>query len=423
MSAYGMGQSNLGSLLRMIQEERAMNPAGMSPAAEQSTPIRESVSTPVMGATSPGTFLVGNIKPEGIDALNASPAAPGAAAPASTIAPANPLATPAPARMGSLAIGGGTPFGNPLGVPAGFAAPAPHGQPQNELSPLSNPLPVQESMPPPANVATPAPAPAPFSAAPTPFNTAPTETPTPDWMSKVSDQGPSVLSDNTQPSSNVLATLPGDEEWAKREKRVAAQTPMMTDAQLNEKLNVGNVLGADTYKPYSSLEGLNMNKGLFDSHLAGFNDLMKQHGNDPRWTDFINTERQNILDTGRQVLAISTALGLPADYDKYVPKLPEATSTAALASTGQPIGTSIGGVPEGYRAPAPHGQPQSQLSPLSHPTASAPSLATAINNSIAEGKKFEKSTKSKSSTGFRSGFSNLGGFSGGGGGGGGGSSW
>jgi len=119
MSPYGFGTSNIGSLLRMIAEERSTNPAAMVPSAETASPVRTATAQPVLGAESPGSTMVGNIKPEGTESMGANPNL-GVSGPA----------VPQPASLGGIAIGGA------IGTAAPSAADVNIGQDSNEFDKL-----------------------------------------------------------------------------------------------------------------------------------------------------------------------------------------------------------------------------------------------------------------------------------------------
>jgi hypothetical protein len=64
MAAYQSSGNDIGSLLRMIAEEKSTQPVGITPQAESGTLMREMVQTPVYTPESSGTARVTSIKPE-----------------------------------------------------------------------------------------------------------------------------------------------------------------------------------------------------------------------------------------------------------------------------------------------------------------------------------------------------------------------
>jgi len=87
-------QSNIGNLLRLIQEEKSTNPAIASPGNEVASPIRDVIQGPIQAPESPGSSRTISARPEGI-------AAPGSETPGQVVAPVAPV--PVAAQAGPVA--------------------------------------------------------------------------------------------------------------------------------------------------------------------------------------------------------------------------------------------------------------------------------------------------------------------------------
>lgn len=133
---YGNGgaTSNIGALLRLIQEEKSQAPVMALPQESPTSPIREAITGPVMSPESPNSARVVSLRPEGVTGAQgpmgasatlpvvpaAAPPPPpipasmpgmpgqqGPATPATPSANAAPQAAAAPSRTGSV-LGAGT---------------------------------------------------------------------------------------------------------------------------------------------------------------------------------------------------------------------------------------------------------------------------------------------------------------------------
>lgn len=92
MPIYSGGAgSNIGTLLRLIQEEKSSNLAALPPAADPNSPIRGTIQQPIKTPESPGSDRVVSLRPEGV--IQSGPAAAPVVAP---VAPVAPVPTPVP---------------------------------------------------------------------------------------------------------------------------------------------------------------------------------------------------------------------------------------------------------------------------------------------------------------------------------------
>lgn len=115
------GGSNIGALLRLIQEDQNQNIAASSPASDPESPLREVIQQPIEAPESPGSERVVSIRPEGAvqsgpQAEAVSPVAPvapgGAPSGGGVVAPIR----PAPV-VSSPSDGGGSPASSPVSAP------------------------------------------------------------------------------------------------------------------------------------------------------------------------------------------------------------------------------------------------------------------------------------------------------------------
>lgn len=95
--------SGIGSLLRLIEEEKANQAANMQANTETGTPLREAVSTPLAGPEDPGTNRVIAMKPEGVIGTEASPVTTQGATPARSMI--GPPQMGGPGEEGILPVG------------------------------------------------------------------------------------------------------------------------------------------------------------------------------------------------------------------------------------------------------------------------------------------------------------------------------
>lgn len=58
--------SNIGTLLRLIQEEQAVNPLNVKPSSDPNSPLRELVQGPLQSPEDPGSSRVVSVRPEGV---------------------------------------------------------------------------------------------------------------------------------------------------------------------------------------------------------------------------------------------------------------------------------------------------------------------------------------------------------------------
>lgn len=91
--------SNIGTLLRLIQEEKSKNIAAIPPQADVESPLRASVQEPIKAPESPGTQRVVSIRPEG--ATMQGPVA------GSDLTPVAPVAAPTPVGPASSPMSNG----------------------------------------------------------------------------------------------------------------------------------------------------------------------------------------------------------------------------------------------------------------------------------------------------------------------------
>lgn len=151
--------NSIGTLLRLIQEEKASNQANVMPGADPSSPIRQTVTEPIRTPESPGSERVVSIRPE--SAIQQGPSGvvapqaigPIVQAPGSVVAPRVPTPVPTPTQpmsqtpSGSTSqpSGGGSPSSSPSSSPtqavAGASTSRPNigtaitSQPQNYRAP------------------------------------------------------------------------------------------------------------------------------------------------------------------------------------------------------------------------------------------------------------------------------------------------
>lgn len=97
MNAYQDISGNIGTLLRLIKEDQSKNPAAISAASDPSSPVRQSVATPLTPVESPNSSLVVGLRPEGV----VSPGTPAT----STVTPGVTAS-----RVGPVSLGGGEEF-------------------------------------------------------------------------------------------------------------------------------------------------------------------------------------------------------------------------------------------------------------------------------------------------------------------------
>lgn len=98
----GTSGGDIGTLLRMIQEEQSSSALATPPAAEPGSPIRELTQGPILAPESPGTSRVASLRPEGI-ASSPVDLQPGSVVP--PVAPVAPVAAPiGPVNPGSPGV-------------------------------------------------------------------------------------------------------------------------------------------------------------------------------------------------------------------------------------------------------------------------------------------------------------------------------
>lgn len=99
---YQGGGNSIGTLLRLIQEEKASNQAIVNPGDDPSSPIRQTVTEPIRSPESPGSERVVSIRPE--SAIQQGPSGvvgpqaigPMVQAPGAVVAPRVPTPVPTP---------------------------------------------------------------------------------------------------------------------------------------------------------------------------------------------------------------------------------------------------------------------------------------------------------------------------------------
>lgn len=113
-TAYQQSQgSDIGTLLRLIQEEKASSILASPPAADPSSPIREQVQGPILAPEAPGGTRNVSIRPEGVGTLGPSgqavgPLVPGASSVVAPRVPVAPTPVPTPTPPGRQQPGGVT---------------------------------------------------------------------------------------------------------------------------------------------------------------------------------------------------------------------------------------------------------------------------------------------------------------------------
>ncbi len=104
---YPQGQSNIGNLLRLIQEDKNQAPAAQIPATDPNSPIRQTIQQPVTSPQSPGSSQIVSLRPEGV--IQQGPQAGGNVVPAAQpIAPTAAPVAPASANF-SRPVGSSSP--------------------------------------------------------------------------------------------------------------------------------------------------------------------------------------------------------------------------------------------------------------------------------------------------------------------------
>lgn len=106
--------NSIGTLLRLIQEEKASNQANVMPGADPSSPIRQTVTEPIRTPESPGSERVVSIRPE--SAIQQGPSGvvgpqaigPLVQAPSAVVAPRGPTPVPTPTQPMSQTPSGST---------------------------------------------------------------------------------------------------------------------------------------------------------------------------------------------------------------------------------------------------------------------------------------------------------------------------
>lgn len=146
---YQAGGGNIGTLLRLIQEEQANNMAAIPPSADVASPIRAAIQQPLKSPESVGTSRIVSGKPEAVTPIETtpqvvaptepvmptpvSPSAPSIASPSAPSAPsvsnsnpspassaprATPVSTPSPAPQAKgVTVSGGTVRGTSTSKP------------------------------------------------------------------------------------------------------------------------------------------------------------------------------------------------------------------------------------------------------------------------------------------------------------------
>lgn len=86
--------SNIGTLLRLIQEDQNKNAASLVPSADPNSPLRGAIQQPLQAPESPGSSRVVSVRPEAVTQQGPQ-ASPTVVAPQAPVAPSAPIA-PAP---------------------------------------------------------------------------------------------------------------------------------------------------------------------------------------------------------------------------------------------------------------------------------------------------------------------------------------
>lgn len=115
--------TGIGTLLRLIQDEKNNSPLAQPPASDVASPVREAVTSPILGSQNPGGTREVSLKPEGAgvtapvmaasqaanpgdNAVNpVAPVAPAGPTPGAVVAPVRPVAPVAPAGPASAPAG------------------------------------------------------------------------------------------------------------------------------------------------------------------------------------------------------------------------------------------------------------------------------------------------------------------------------
>lgn len=145
MYPTGGTNSNIGTLLRLIQEDQSKNPALLPPGSETGDPLRGVVQQPLVSPEAPGSSRVVSVRPEGVTQqgpTGESPViAPGSAGPAPATpgvigprAPIVPVQAPAPSGPSNSAPGPSSP--GPSSAPSRPSSPAPAPAPKITVSSL-----------------------------------------------------------------------------------------------------------------------------------------------------------------------------------------------------------------------------------------------------------------------------------------------
>lgn len=116
--------SNIGTLLRLIQEDKSQAPAAQVPAADPNSPIRQITQSPLQSPNDPTSDRVVSLRPEGVN----QPVGPGEVIPAGGALP--PSAAPNPSVV-SAGVYTPPPPGAP---PPSFGTPPPSSAPSVQAS-------------------------------------------------------------------------------------------------------------------------------------------------------------------------------------------------------------------------------------------------------------------------------------------------
>jgi hypothetical protein len=111
---YPNAGNNIGTLLRLIQEDQNKNIASLPPSADPNSPIRGVVQGPLMSNEAPGSNRVVSVRPEGVTAQGPE------ATPGQVVGPTVPVANPG---VGPSVVGPSTPSmgggqSNPVSAPS-----------------------------------------------------------------------------------------------------------------------------------------------------------------------------------------------------------------------------------------------------------------------------------------------------------------
>ena len=127
MALYpGLQGSNIGTLLRLIQEERQSSPAAIPPALESGSPIRNIIQSPPLDTESPGSNRVIANRPglnESVSGLRPDEMSE----PGQVLSPINraPVATPVPTPTPQVPQVPGVPSAPAYQAPAATPVPTP----------------------------------------------------------------------------------------------------------------------------------------------------------------------------------------------------------------------------------------------------------------------------------------------------------